>query len=164
MRKGFTGSSRFNCGVSYCASLGSVATLFEQLLNLSIHYPMSSDTACDVRCLHPNAVKRAVAALETEPSLVHMAALFAALGDPTRLRLLMALKTGPLCTCDLAVVLGVTESAVSHQLRTLKALDLVRSERQDRMMFHHLADGVVGSLTEVAGRRVEEATGSVRAA
>lgn len=164
MREGFAGSSTFSCSVSYCASLGSVAILFERLLNWSIQHPMSSDTACDVRCLHPNAVKRAVAALEAEPSLVHMAALFAALGDPTRLRLLMALKAGPLCTCDLAVVLGVTESAVSHQLRTLKALDLVRSERQDRMMFHHLTDAVVEALAEVAGRWVEEPATSAEAA
>jgi DNA-binding transcriptional ArsR family regulator len=115
---------------------------------------MPSDTSCDVRCLHPDAVKRAVAALEAEPSVARTAALFSALGDPTRLRLLLALKAGPLCTCDLAVVLGVTESAVSHQLRTLKALDLVESERQNRMMFHRLDDVVVEALAEVAGRWV----------
>lgn len=124
---------------------------------------MPSDTTCDVRCLHPNAVKRAGAALEAEPSLVRMAALFAALGDPTRLRLLLALKAERLCTCDLAVVLGVTESAVSHQLRTLKALDLVRSERQNKMMFHHLTDSVVLTLTEIASRRVEETSSTLQA-
>ena len=121
---------------------------------------MPSDTACDIRCLHPDAVTRAVAALEAEPSVVHTAALFSALGDPTRLRLLLALKAGPLCTCDLAVVLGVTESAISHQLRTLKALDLVESERQNQMMFHHLTDAVVEALVEVAGRWVEASTPS----
>lgn len=125
---------------------------------------MPSDTICDVRCLHPSAVKRAMTTLDALPHLMPMAALFAALGDPTRLRLLLALNAEPLCTCDLAVVLGVTESAVSHQLRTLKALDLVRSERQNKMMFHHLTDSVVLALTEVASQRVEGTSFAVEAA
>ena len=123
---------------------------------------MSSET-CKVRCLHPDAVKGAQAALEAEPPVARTATLFSALGDPTRLRLLLAIKTGPLCTCDLAVVLGVTESAVSHQLRTLKALGLVESERESQMMFHRLADPVVEALLAVAGRWVEAPARSAKA-
>ena len=103
-------------------------------------------------------------ALPEAGRLEAVAALFAALGDPTRLRLLLALRSVPLCTCDLAELLGVTDSAVSHQLRMLKALGLVRSERQERMMFHHLADSVVEVLTGVAIRRVDEVETSAAAA
>jgi len=83
-------------------------------------------------------------------------ALFAALGDPTRLRLLAALQAGPLCTCDLAAVLDVTESAVSHQLRGLRALRLVASDRDGRVVYHRLDDHHVGALLDVAAEHVAE--------
>ena len=83
-------------------------------------------------------------------------ALFAALGDPTRLRLLAALQAGPLCTCDLAAVLDVTESAVSHQLRGLRALRLVASDRDGRVVYHRLDDDHVAALLGVAAEHVQE--------
>ena len=83
-------------------------------------------------------------------------ALFAALGAPTRLRLLAALQAGPLCTCDLAATLGVTESAVSHQLRGLRALRLVASERDGKMVYHRLDDDHVAALLSVAAEHVAE--------
>ncbi len=82
--------------------------------------------------------------------------LFAALGDPTRLRLLAALQAGPLCTCDLAATLGVSESAVSHQLRSLRPLRLVASDRDGRMVYHRLDDDHVAALLDVAGAHVAE--------
>ena len=113
--------------------------------------------ACDTRCVHPDAVVRVRAELEGQAStLGGMAALFSALGDPTRLRLLVALLGGRLCTCDLAAVLGVTESAVSHQLRLLKGLALVASEREGKVVYHRLADGHVRALVEVAREHVDE--------
>lgn len=66
-------------------------------------------------------------------------AVLGALGDLTRLRLVTALLQGPLCTCDLAAVLGVSDSAVSHQLRLLKELHLVTSQREGRIVYHELA-------------------------
>ena len=81
---------------------------------------------------------------------------FRALGDPTRLRLLAALQAGPLCTCDLAATLGVTESAVSHQLRGLRALRLVASERDGKMVYHRLDDDHVAALLSVAAEHVAE--------
>ena len=101
---------------------------------------------CTVRCVHPDAVGRARAAISAEPALDAAAALFGALGDPTRLRLLRALTDGELCTCDLAAVLGVTESAVSHGLRLLKERSLVESRRVGRVVYHRLADAHVAAL------------------
>lgn len=115
------------------------------------------EPSCEIRCVHPEAVAHAQAALGAQAgALAAMAPLFAALGDPTRLRLLVALLGGPLCTCDLAAVLGVTESAVSHQLRLLKDLALVASEREGKAVYHRLADGHVRVLVEVAREHVEE--------
>lgn len=113
--------------------------------------------ACDVRCIHPDAVGAARASLADRAERLDGAqALFAALGDPTRLRLLAALQAGPLCTCDLAATLGVTESAVSHQLRGLRALRLVASERDGKMVYHRLDDDHVAALLSVAAEHVAE--------
>ena len=117
----------------------------------------SSSDSCDVRCVHPDAVAAARAALADRAERLDAArALFAALGDPTRLRLLAALQAGPLCTCDLAATLGVTESAVSHQLRGLRALRLVASERDGKMVYHRLDDDHVAALLSVAAEHVAE--------
>ena len=113
--------------------------------------------ACDVRCVHADAVEAARASLAVRAERLDDArALFAALGDPTRLRLLAALQAGPLCTCDLAATLGVTESAVSHQLRGLRALRLVASERDGKMVYHRLDDDHVAALLSVAAEHVAE--------
>ena len=118
----------------------------------------SDPLACTVRCVHPDAVDAARATLaDREGDLDAARALFAALGDPTRLRLLAALQAGPLCTCDLAAVLGVTESAVSHQLRGLRALRLVESDRDGRVVYHRLDDDHVAALLDVAAEHVAEA-------
>ena len=110
-----------------------------------------------MRRVHPDAVDAARARLaERADALDDARALFAALGDPTRLRLLAALQGGPLCTCDLAATLGVTESAVSHQLRGLRALRLVASDRDGRVVYHRLDDDHVGALLDVAGEHVAE--------
>jgi ArsR family transcriptional regulator len=109
---------------------------------------------CTARCVHPDAVGAARARLaDREGDLDGARALFAALGDPTRLRLLAALQAGPLCTCDLAATLGVTESAVSHLLRALR---LVASRRDGRVVYHRLDDDHVATLLDVADEHVAE--------
>lgn len=117
----------------------------------------TTPVACDVRRVHPDAVAAARAALADRAGALDGArALFAALGDPTRLRLVAALQHGPLCTCDLAATLGVTESAVSHQLRGLRTLRLVASERDGRVVYHRLDDDHVAALLDVAAEHVVE--------
>ena len=113
--------------------------------------------SCGTRCVHPDAVDAARSRLlERTDVLEGTRALFYALGDPTRLRLLAAIQSGPLCTCDLAATLVVTESAVSHQLRGLRALRLVASERDGKMVYHRLDDDHVAALLSVAAEHVAE--------
>ena len=120
----------------------------------------ATDLACDVRVVDLSAVAAGRAALAREAaSLQALSALFAAFADPTRLRLLVALARASLCTCDLAATLGVTESAISHQLRILKDLDLVRSRREGKMMYHELADAHVERLITLAAEHVAEREG-----
>jgi ArsR family transcriptional regulator len=104
------------------------------------------DDQCEVRLIHVGAVRDARAALP-QPGLVgDLAALFAALGDPTRLRIVAALDAAELCVCDLAATLGLSESAVSHQLRHLRQLGLVRSRRDGRLVYYTLDDEHVATL------------------
>jgi DNA-binding transcriptional ArsR family regulator len=105
-----------------------------------------TDLICDDRVVHVEAVRAARAALPSGTDLLGLAELFAALGDPTRLRIVAALAGQELCVCDLAATVGTTESAVSHQLRSLRSLGLVRSRRDGRLVYYALDDAHVSSL------------------
>lgn len=91
-----------------------------------------------------------------------LADTFRVLGDPTRVRLLDALSAGDLCVCDLATLLGLSESAVSHQLRLLRNLRLVRTRREGRTVHYALDDLHIVRLFEQGLRHVEESTPSNR--
>ena len=104
---------------------------------------------CDIDHVHPEGVWRARAAVPDADAVGDLAALFGALGDPTRVRLLAALAAGALCVCDLAAVLGMTQSAVSHQLRLLRALGLVRARREGKLVWYALDDDHVRALLAI---------------
>jgi DNA-binding transcriptional ArsR family regulator len=82
--------------------------------------------------------------------------IFRVLGDPTRVRILDALSRAELCVGDLAVGLGVTDSAVSHQLRLLRSARIVRARREGRMIFYALDDKHVLTLFRQGLRHVQE--------
>jgi ArsR family transcriptional regulator len=94
--------------------------------------------------------------LLTGPSVANLAETFKLLGDPTRVRILDALSKTELCVCDIAGLLGLTESAVSHQLRLLRGLRLVRPRRAGRQVFYSLDDHHIIGLFEQALRHVQE--------
>jgi DNA-binding transcriptional ArsR family regulator len=77
-----------------------------------------------------------------------VAETFSVLGDPSRVRIVHALSLSELCTSDLAAVVGMSESAVSHQLRTLRQLHVVRSRRDGKLVYYSLDDDHVRSLFE----------------
>jgi ArsR family transcriptional regulator, lead/cadmium/zinc/bismuth-responsive transcriptional repressor len=95
-------------------------------------------------------------ALVDERSAAALAATFAVLGDPTRVRLLDALAQHELCVCELAELVGLSESAISHQLRLLRTLRLVRSRRAGRMIYYALDDEHIRSLLTQGRRHIEE--------
>jgi ArsR family transcriptional regulator, lead/cadmium/zinc/bismuth-responsive transcriptional repressor len=85
-----------------------------------------------------------------------LADIFKVLGDPTRVRILDVLSRGELCVCHLARTLGLTESAVSHQLRLLRNTRIVRSRREGRQIYYSLDDRHVLTLFRQGLRHVEE--------
>ncbi len=91
-----------------------------------------------------------------EATVVALAETFKALGDTTRVRMLDALSRQEICVCDLAAMLGLTESAVSHQLRLLRSLRLVRSRRDGRHIYYTLADQHIVRLFEQGLEHVQE--------
>lgn len=102
--------------------------------------------ACDTPHDDEARVAEARAALPAEPTVDALAGIFKALADPTRLRMLTALRTGELCVCDLAAAVGISESAASHQLRLLRALRIVRPRRDGRRVHYRLDDEHIAGL------------------
>ncbi|HXG88309.1 MAG TPA: metalloregulator ArsR/SmtB family transcription factor [Vicinamibacterales bacterium] len=118
---------------------------------------------CDLTHLHPSKVAALRAALVGPDDVTDLAETFRALGDPTRVRMLDALSHGELCVCDLAAIVGLSESAVSHQLRLLRNLRLVRPRRDGRMVFYALDDRHIMTLFRQGLRHIQEAGGRAAA-
>ena len=111
---------------------------------------------CQVRALHEDEVQRALEQALPEDEITEIATLFKVLGDPTRTRILRALRSGELCVCDISHVLGMSISSVSHQLRVLRQHNLVRPRREGKVVFYSLADPHVLALHEIALEHVRE--------
>lgn len=117
------------------------------------------DDICQEYSIHTRQVRLARAALAAEDQVQRLADVFKALGDPTRVRIIQALAVGELCVCDLAEVLGMTQSAVSHQLRVLRGLAIVRNRRDGKEVFYSLDDEHVMHLLAQAWDHVKHTGG-----
>jgi DNA-binding transcriptional ArsR family regulator len=111
---------------------------------------------CACRCIHPEKIAIAARDALSDEENRQMAELFKALADPTRLRILKALTGQEMCVCDLAQLAGVSESAISHQLRLLRQLNLVGNRRSGPILYYRLADDHVRELMEMALAHVRE--------
>ncbi len=95
---------------------------------------------CQETQTHPSRIETVKKLLPADEVLYDLAELFKIFGDSTRIKLLYALYESELCVCDLADVLGLTQSAVSHQLRLLKSSKLVKFRREGKTVYYSLAD------------------------
>jgi ArsR family transcriptional regulator len=112
---------------------------------------------CDVIHIHPAQLAALRGRLVGYDDAGELAETFRTLGDPTRVRMLDALSQSELCVCDLATLIGLSESAVSHQLRLLRNLRLVKARREGRMVFYSLDDRHIITLFRQGLRHVQEA-------
>ena len=101
---------------------------------------------CGFLCVHEQTVARVLRDMPDDETLYDLAELFKVFGDSTRIRILYALFEAELCVCDIAQLLGLTQSAVSHQLRVLKGSRLVRPRREGKTVFYSLADDHVRKI------------------
>ncbi|MBC2712609.1 MAG: winged helix-turn-helix transcriptional regulator [Desulfosarcina sp.] len=111
---------------------------------------------CDVRVVHLDRVARAKAEAIAEKELDRLALTYKIMGDPTRLKIIMALRGGEMCVCDIAAFVGLSESAVSHQLRRLRELSLVRSRRDGQILYYTLDDKHVLELVTIGLHHIKE--------
>jgi len=96
--------------------------------------------------VHHENLRKAALLMPDDEKLFHLAEFFKVFGDSTRIRIITALMSGPMCVCDIAELLGMTQSAISHQLRLLKTHRLVKSRREGKSVFYSLDDDHVASI------------------
>ena len=118
---------------------------------------MFKDDVCDLVQIDLARVRKLRSDLVAPDAVQGLADTFSALGDPTRVRILDVLSHGELCVCDLAAVVGLSQSAVSHQLRLLRGIRLVRPRREGRIVFYSLDDQHIISIFKHTLQHVEEA-------
>jgi ArsR family transcriptional regulator len=112
---------------------------------------MSDPTTTDVErcgylCVHEHTVEQVLRDMPGDETLYDLAELFKVFGDSTRIKILYALFEAELCVCDIAQLLGLTQSAVSHQLRVLKSASLVKPRKDGKTVFYSLADDHVRKI------------------
>lgn len=111
---------------------------------------------CRETCLHQNAIGQAQREMPSEHTLYELAELFKIFGDSTRVRILYALYNTELCVCDIADLLMLTQSAISHQLRLLKQFKLVKFRRDGKTVYYSLADDHVHTILGQGMDHIEE--------
>jgi DNA-binding transcriptional ArsR family regulator len=107
---------------------------------------IKNEGICEGFCVHEEAVTQARAQMLPEITVDALAELFKVLGDSTRIKILQALSIQEMCVCDLSVVLCLSQSAVSHQLKTLKQAKLVKFRKEGKNRFYALDDAHVNQI------------------
>jgi len=100
----------------------------------------------ELSVLHPDVVARVQDKMKAEETLYDLAELFKVFGDTTRIKILSALFESEMCVGDIAVALGMTQSAISHQLRVLKQAKLVRYRKEGKVVYYALDDDHVKQI------------------
>ncbi len=116
----------------------------------------NEEICCDAECVHEQLLKIVNDTMPDETELYDLSELFKVFGDSTRIRILFVLFEAEVCVCDLAKVLNMTQSAISHQLRILKQNKLVKSRREGKSIFYSLADGHVRTIISQGLDHIEE--------
>lgn len=111
---------------------------------------------CDCNVIHEDVVNSVRENMPRPESMDKLTNFFKIMGDSTRMHILYALVQSEMCVCDLAVLVNVTKSAMSHQLRTLKHAHLVKSRREGKNVFYSLDDEHIESIIKMAMEHTEE--------
>lgn len=115
-----------------------------------------NELCCEEMRVHEELLKKVEQTLPSENRLNDLAELFKVFGDSTRIRILFVLFEAEVCVCDLAQALGMTQSAVSHQLKTLKSSKLVKNRREGKSIFYSLADDHVRTIIAMGMEHLTE--------
>lgn len=111
---------------------------------------------CEYIHAHADIINKVNEQMPEEDKLYDLADFFKVFADSTRVKMLYVLMCSEMCVCDLAQVLNMTQSAISHQLRTLKQMNLVRNRRDGKTIFYSLADGHIKTILSQGLDHIEE--------
>ena len=111
---------------------------------------------CEFMHAHDEIVEKVQKEMPSEDTLYDLTELFRIFGDSTRIRILYVLFEAEMCVCDIAQLLNMTQSAISHQLRILKQSKLVKNRREGKAVFYSLADGHVRSIIDQGYEHIKE--------
>lgn len=111
---------------------------------------------CDFIHAHEDIVEKVRQVMPGEDTLYDLTELFRIFADSTRVRILYVLEESEMCVCDLAALLGMTQSAISHQLRALKNARLVKARRDGKTVFYSLADQHVKTILDQGLEHISE--------
>ena len=117
---------------------------------------VSDVECCDFYQVHDDVVKAVKEKMPDEDELYDLAEIFKVFGDSTRIKILYVLFDQEMCVCDIAQLLNMTQSAISHQLKILKQSRLVKNRREGKAVFYSLADGHVRSIINQGLEHIEE--------
>jgi len=111
---------------------------------------------CDCEVIHEDVVARVRAVMPDGENFYVLANLYKMFADNTRIKILWALSRERMCVCDLAALLNMTKSAISHQLRALRLTNLVKNDKQGKVVYYSLADSHVKDIFEKGFEHIEE--------
>jgi Predicted transcriptional regulators len=111
---------------------------------------------CDCEVIHSDVVEKVKKNMPDETELYDLSDFFKILGDSTRAKIICALDENELCVCDLAVLLGMTKSAISHQLSILRQNNLVKNRREGKVVYYSLADDHIKEIFEKGLEHIRE--------
>ena len=117
---------------------------------------MARDQFCDCDVIHEEIVDDTRRKMQPKGDYMELASLFKMFGDGTRVQILHALEQNEMCVCDLAVLLGLTKSAVSHQLKVLRLANLVKFRREAQVVYYSLADDHVKEIIDIGLEHLSE--------
>lgn len=115
---------------------------------------------CKAIVVHEDIVRRVAESLPEDETLYRLADFFKLLGDTTRIKILHALFLSEMCVCDIASLLSVSRSAVSHQLRTLRQADVVRTRKEGKTVYYRLSDRHVEAIVNQGLVHTNERSGA----
>ncbi|GHV94182.1 transcriptional regulator [Spirochaetia bacterium] len=111
---------------------------------------------CDCNMIHDKVVTAVLKRMPADEVLLDLADLFKVFSDSTRVKILCALRQSEMCVCDIAALLGMTKSAISHQLRTLRQTRLVKHRRDGKVVYYSLDDDHIGTIFDQGLSHVSE--------
>jgi len=112
--------------------------------------------SCSAHVIHEDIVEKVQKKMPDEELLLNLAELFKVFGDSTRIRIISALMFSKMCVCDIAAVLGMTKSAISHQLRILRQTKLVKNQREGKIVYYSLDDKHVSAIFKQGFAHINE--------